>query len=127
MLHGLAWSVDELQRLIESPRQSTVNIQVLIEVLEEDVDSVRRNIPHKLSEIKVALKKIVKGVYLYRRTVATHVLVIMISTESRNTKPYALPVQFIPYSSLEDKKIQALLNVVIRKMSSLGMKVAGMF
>lgn len=123
VLHALAWSVDELQRLIESGRKSNVDIQVLREFFQDDVDSVGVNIPRQVSAILV---EIVKGVYHYRRTVASHVLVIMISTESRNRKPYALPVQCIPYSSFKDSKIRVVLNSVIREMISLGMKVAGL-
>lgn len=124
-LHALAWSVDELQRLIESSRKSSVELQVIIEVLDEDVDLIRANIARKISELKHVLTDIIRGVYWYRRTVATHVLVIMISPESRSRKPYALPVQCIPYASLKDGEIRDILNQVIGEMSKLGMNVAG--
>ena len=124
-LHSLAWSVDELQRLIQSGTKATVELQVLSEIIEEDQDMIRANVVRKMSEVKSILTSIVKGVYLYRRVVATHVLVIMISTESRSSKPYALPVQCIPYASLRDSNVRDLLNTVIKEMVKLGMKVAG--
>ena len=49
----------------------------------------------------------------------------MISPESRSSKPYALPVQCIPYASLKDREVRDILNDVIREMVKLGMKVAG--
>eukprot|EP00058_Branchiostoma_floridae_P008551 XP_002594039.1 hypothetical protein BRAFLDRAFT_68521 [Branchiostoma floridae] len=35
-----------------------------------------------------------------RQPAASHILVIMISDEERKNKPYALPIQFVPYSTL---------------------------
>lgn len=121
-LHALAWSVDELQRLIQSGTKATVELQVLSEIIEEDRDMIRANVARKMSEVKSILASIVKGVYQYRRVVATHVLVIMIS---RNLKPYAFPIQCIPYASLRDSHVRVLLNTVIKEMVKLGMKVAG--
>ena len=80
---------------------------------------------HRLSQVKSLLQDIVKGFYRYRRTAATHVLVIMISTETRTKKPYALPIQCLPYRGLTDSEIRVLLNSVIKEMALLGMKVAG--
>ncbi|SMN01541.1 hypothetical protein SPONN_2620 [uncultured Candidatus Thioglobus sp.] len=125
VLHSLAWSVDELQRLIESAHKSCVEVQVIIEVVEDDVDMIRANVARKISDLKDVLIEIVRGVFWYHRTIATHVLVIMISTESRNRKPYSLPVQCIPYASLKDDHIRSILNNVVKEMSRLGMKVAG--
>ena len=66
ILHSLAWNVDELQRLIEAGRKSHVEIQVLSELVEEDVDFVRANVPRKVTQLKAVLMNIVRGVYLYR-------------------------------------------------------------
>ena len=51
----------------------------------------------------------------------------MISTEERNRKPYALPVQCLPYKGLKDSEIWDIGNKVIQEMHKRGMKVAGMF
>ncbi len=125
-IHALAWSVDELGRLIESGRKAHVELQILSELLREDEDMVRANVPRRISELKDVLRLIIKGVYRYRRTAATHVLVVMISTETRSKKPYALPVQCIPYASLRDNEVCVILNTVIKEMVKFGMKVAGM-
>lgn len=87
--------------LVESGHKSRVELQVIREIVEEDVDVIRANITRKITDLKVVLTNIVRGVYWYRHTVATHVLVIMISTESRSTKPYALPVQLHVHSLRE--------------------------
>ena len=50
----------------------------------------------------------------------------MISPEDRRRKPYAIPVQCIPYRSLTDAKARELASVVICEMVKRNMKVAGM-
>ena len=49
----------------------------------------------------------------------------MISCEERRTKPYAIPVQCIPYKGLGDMKVCQLANNIIREMVTRNMKIAG--
>ena len=65
------------------------------------------------------------GLYRNRRTAATHVLAVLISPEARNRKPYALPVQLIPYAGMNQAQIRDVINNVISEMSLLGMAVSG--
>ena len=67
----------------------------------------------------------IEGVTRSRRIPATHLLVFMISPEDRQQKPYALPVQCVPYTGMPEHVIQTLANKVIREMNARGMKVAG--
>lgn len=109
-LHQLAWNVDEISRLIDSGRKTRVEVQCLLDSLESDVVDQRRAYQnHRISKLKSTLREIVRGFYRYRRTAATHVLVVMISPETRNKNPYALPVQCIPYRNLKDSEIRGLL------------------
>ena len=71
------------------------------------------NILSHLRSLRLKLTSFIKGVTRHQRTPATHVLVFMISTEDRRTKPYALPVQCIPYKGLTDAKICELANKII--------------
>ncbi len=66
------------------------------------------------------------GVYRHRRIPATHVFVILISADDRKCKPYALPVQMIPYVGMGHDKIRSLLTKLIERMTSMGMTVVGM-
>lgn len=68
-----------------------------------------------------------KGVSRYRREAATHIFVFMISPESRAFKPYAVPVQCVPYVGMKEKKLRELIRAIIRAMVQRGMKVAGEF
>ena len=49
----------------------------------------------------------------------------MISNEERRTKPYAIPIQCIPYVGISDSKVRQLANNIIQKMVDRNMKVAG--
>lgn len=67
------------------------------------------------------------GVYRHRRTAATHVLVIMISTEYRSKKPYALPVQCLSYTGMSVSDLRQIINNVVLKMKEVGMQVTGIY
>ena len=60
------------------------------------------NIPRKLSKLRKRLTDMHKRVVRFRRVVATHLFVLMISSELRDKKPYAVPVQCVPYAGLKD-------------------------
>lgn len=49
----------------------------------------------------------------------------MVSDERRNKKPYALPVQYIPYYSLKDQYIRDFTKVLKQNMVQLGLHVVG--
>ena len=51
----------------------------------------------------------------------------MISTEERSKKPYALPVQCLPYKGLKDGEVREIGNKVIQEMHKRNMKVAGKY
>ena len=66
-----------------------------------------------------------QGVYRFRRTVATHIFVLMISPEQRDRKPYVVPVQCAPYASMKHSTCRSLVNGLDFEMKKRGMKVAG--
>ena len=65
------------------------------------------------------------GLYRNKRTAATHILVVMISTECRSKKPYALLLQCISYVEITVKQMRDILNQVVLAMFSRGMKING--
>ena len=48
------------------------------------------------------------------------------SAELRNRKPYAIPVQCLPYASLREQDMRRMVNNLIEEMVKLGMNIAGM-
>ena len=51
--------------------------------------------------------------------------VLMVSEERRNKKPYAVPVQYVPYFSLRDQFVRELLQKVKHIMTENNMEVIG--
>jgi len=118
----LSWKVKELIELSENGRQLHRDTTSLINKVEEHAGG---NIPSHLCSFRHKLVSFIKGVTRHQRTPATHILVFMISTEDRRRKPYALPVQCIPYVRISDAKIRELANKIIAKMVKRKMNVAG--
>ena len=103
-----------------------VESTVLQEKLQDnDYDIVVDNFPRQLEEFKMKLKAFFRRSIKYRRQVATHALVVMISPEQRAKKPCALPVQCLSCNMLKDEKIRSIIDDVIEQMAKKGMKVAG--
>jgi hypothetical protein len=126
VLFALGWSIDELSRSTEAGRRLLVECGTVRGVLEKaECDRVEYNIPRKLTDLRARATQFVKGVTRLRRVAATHLLVFMISHESRNQKPYALPIQCVPYKGLSVRAIRALANKIIEEMVKRKMKVAG--
>ena len=128
VLFALGWSIDELSRHIEIGRQLVVQGETIKGHLEStESDILEKNVPRLLTDFRGRATEFVKGVTRLRRVAATHLLVFMISHESRNQKPYALPVQYLPYKGLSEAAIRDLANKIIAEMVKRGMKVAGIF
>ena len=76
----------------------------------------KENIPSQLKVIRQKLVNSIKGVTRRQRTATTHILVFMISTGDWRRKPYALPVQCIPYKGIGDTMVRELANKIISEM-----------
>jgi len=122
----LSWKVKELNELGETGRCLHSEINQLRQIVQNDQCNWREdNIPRQLSNIRDKVVAFITGLTRHQRTPATHVLVFMISNEERNKKPYALPIQCIPYKGISDAKVRELANKVIHEMVKREMKVAG--
>ena len=60
-----------------------------------------------------------------KRVAATHMLVVMVSAEGHNVKPYATPVQHIPYVSLRDQYLRDILMKLKEAMTRVGLHITG--
>ena len=125
-LFKLAWAVREVEELIQQGRKLIVDMQVLIERLsDEGCNAVVENIARSLTSLKSQLTSFVKALSKHQRESASHIFVMMISSESRNRKPYALPLQCLPIRGLKDKQVREFADAIIKEMSKRNMKVAG--
>ena len=92
-----------------------------------DTNFEQSNIPRRLTNFRGRLSAVVKAVYKYKRQPASHVFVFMISSEQRNQKPYALPVQCIPCASLKEIELRRLTTELVAEMVKRGMNVVGKY
>ena len=60
-----------------------------------------------------------------KRTAATHILVILIANERRDSKLYALLAQYLPSNSLRDQYLQDILRNLKEEMVRQGLQVVG--
>lgn len=127
VLFRLAWDLKELSSLNDMGRLLLADGEVLSDKASNPTyDKIRDNFASKLTAYRDKLTSFYASVTRYRRTAATHILIIMISPEDRKKKPYAIPVQCVPYKGLKDMEVRELINKVIQEMVNRGMKVAGM-
>ena len=127
-MFGLAWDVKELGDLNEVGRELTVACTTLIDkILNPTYDRIANNLANQISAFRERALSFVKRVSKYRREPATHVLVVLISPEERNKKPYALAVQCIAYKSIKDAEVRQIYNNVVKEMAARQMKVAGVY
>ena len=124
---GLAWKIQELHDLLDISRKLVVEISTLMDKLQsQDYNPVQDNFAKKLSSVQEQLINAVKKLSKHQRIAATHMLVFMVSPESRSRQPYALPVQCLPICGIKDKTIRDMANKIIGAMMERDMKVAGM-
>lgn len=84
-----------------------------------------QNIPRNLTKIRSTLCELLRRMAHFRRNPATHIFVLMVSCDARDKKPYALPVQCIPYACFKEIEVRRLVSSLCKEMVTLGMKVSG--
>lgn len=50
---------------------------------------------------------------------------MMVSSETSDKRPYALPVQCIPYAGLKEAELLGFISALCMEMTSLGLKLSG--
>lgn len=126
-LFSAGWTVEELQKLMEEHQNITANVNALVGFL-EDEESVPPgiNLSQSLTKIREQLTIFVRSLYRHKRQPASNIYVMMISSELRQVKPYALPIQRLPYKSIKENTMRTLVGEVVKVMRARGMKVVGM-
>ncbi len=117
------WKVDDIQQLRKQNQQLIVNVRALIEEIENGSSSCHTS--QSLSSMKENLCNFSRNLYRQKRQVATHVFVLMISSERRERKPYALPLQLLPYHSINEQTIRRIVCNILKLMKARGMNVVG--
>ena len=110
--------MEELRRLVDQSRTCIATTSSVIELVSSiTADLVGSNIARKLATLREILTSFMKDLSRHRREMATHniILVLMISSDTRSTKSYALPVQCLPYRSLTHRQMRTIVSALIKK------------
>lgn len=122
------WNVIEFQTLLQQA-------QLLRQAYEAELNNLHpapvtpdlfRAVKGFLQALASQVKSYLRNLFKKMRTAATHVLVLMLSDERRQKKPYALPVRYIPYRSLRDQFVRDFTKDVKQHMTQRGMTIVGM-
>ena len=125
LLMNLCWETVEYNTLLQEAQALNSSLDDLLSYLDPaspwigDVIASLQNVSKELADYfcNLFVKK--------RQPAATRVLIIMVSEERRNGKPYSLPVQYVPHHTIRDQYIRDLSKSVKLKMTELGMTAVG--
>ena len=106
------WDAVEYQELLRRAKD-----------LKNDVEG--NGVDLNLGAFKLKFQDYLRGLFLKKRIPAKYLLVFMIADELRSKKPYAVPVQFVPYKSITDSKLIELETKLQKVMEENGMPVVG--
>ena len=118
----LGWTLEELTKLLDLNQQLITDAESLIEHISADASN---NGSVNLSQFKKSLTSFIRDLSRQKRTPASHIFVVMISSELRDTKPYAIPIQCIPYTSIGVSQLRTIVKKVLKLMKNRGMEVIG--
>ena len=96
-------------------------------IADSEVDLVAVNMARTLTNFRESMVAFIQSITRHKRHMATHIFVLMISSEQRDSKPYAMPVQCLPYHSINQRQMRQIVSALVKEMVSRGMKVAGKF
>lgn len=118
-MHRLGWEVDELQRLSDECQW------VMRQLARLKCTRADQSMPRQLTDLRQRMVEFVKGIMPFRRTPATHIAVYMISDERRSKKPYAVPIQCVPYRGMNEVLGRRLVKTIVAEMNRRSMRVSG--
>jgi len=125
-MFSLTWEIEELKNINTEGHKIHEDLLVCVNFCTPTLFQ-QNNVAGKVTSICQRLLQFTKRITYFKRTPATHVFVFMISPEQRDRKPYAIPVQCVPYSGLKEGDIRTLVSALCKKMKSFNMKVSGKY
>ncbi|KAI8499091.1 hypothetical protein Bbelb_235440 [Branchiostoma belcheri] len=124
LLKGLAWERVEYHTLLVQAKTFYERYERLLAALDPSSPQPDR-VAQCLVELAPDSQTYLQNLFKKRRVAADHAMVIMVSDERRNQKPYAVPIQLIPYHSLRDQFLQEFLNKCHEEAKKLGLTPVG--
>lgn len=127
-LKGLNWDIVEFKTLLEQAS-----------VFKQKIDDIVANLNPVVQQVPIEPKwrlwvkespgylQYLRNLFKKKRSCATHILVFMVADEQRNTKPYAIPIQYVPYKGIRDQEVRDLTKAIKEQMTNAHLKVVGRF
>lgn len=123
VLKSLNWEMVEYNILLTQSQQLQYKYESInIQDKERDRQTVNLVL---LKQLESDSKLYLKNLYKKKRDAADHVVVWMLSDEKRDTKPYALPVGYVPCKTLRDQHVRDLNAPLKQEMKKRGLKLSG--
>ena len=92
-LFDAGWKVEELNWLVDRSQSLIATVSRVIDMVADPVVNLfDMNVARWLNNIRETVSSFICDLSRHQRVVATHIFVMMFSSEHRNTKPYAIPV-----------------------------------
>ena len=124
MMFSLSWDIEELKNIGRESRKLYSDLRECVNTCTHELFH-ESNVPRKLAQIRQRMCEVMKRIVHFKREPATHIFILMISSDARDKKPYALPVQWLPYAGIKEVNLRRIVSELCKKMVSLGMKVSG--
>lgn len=122
-MFALAWECECFQTLINVNKELKSSLSSLHSRM--SMSQTSGSPASDLTSLRERLLRYAQDLFSKKREAASHLMVFMIADEKRDMKPYAVPVRFIPYHSVTDKKLRELCQELRSVMVNLGMVVVG--
>lgn len=120
------WDIQEFHHLLKECQWAIARATELQVIRTSDSRQDELSFSSELLLFAERLETFVRGLVRKQREPASHAMVLMISPDGRVKKPYALPVQLLPYRSLKDCSMRLLSNQLKLEMKNHNMEVVGM-
>lgn len=117
------WEVVEYQTLLQQSQQLATDFQHALSTIASS--TINQGMKVKISDLASERSQYLRNLYKKKRTGAIHVVVTMLSDEKRANKPYALPVRYIPCTTLKDNEVRMFNQKLKREMKKENMALAG--
>jgi len=123
-MFSLSWDIEELKNICSEFRKIYNDLTECVNSCKHELFH-ESNVPRKLTQIRQRMHDATKRILHFKREPATHIFVLMISSDARDKKPYALPIQRFSYAGINEADLRRIISELCKKMVSLGMKVSG--
>jgi len=125
LLKTLCWERVEFNTLLQQSQSFKEKFELMISLLNPTCPRAR-DVKKQFKNLLPDMRKYLRNLFVKKRQPgATHVLLFLISDERRNKKPFAMPVQYVPYKSIRDQYLRDMTDKIKQEMVKMDLKPVG--